>query len=139
MNLKTMASVALVLAAATGAAQARPDVQWSLTIGAPLLLIHGQSAPVHVQPAPVYVQPAPVYVEPAPVYVRPAPVYMRPAPVYVQAPPVYVRPPRWDRDGDGIPDRRERFVDRQDGWRWDRDGDGVPNRHDRHPGDPWRR
>ena len=35
---------------------------------------------------------------------------------------------RWDRDRDGIPDRRDR----------DRDGDGVPNRRDRAPDNPRR-
>ena len=35
---------------------------------------------------------------------------------------------RWDRDRDGIPDRRDR----------DRDGDGVPNRLDRAPDNPRR-
>jgi len=35
---------------------------------------------------------------------------------------------RWDRDGDGIPDRGDR----------DRDGDGVPNRFDRRPDNPYR-
>ena len=35
---------------------------------------------------------------------------------------------RWDRDRDGIPDRRDR----------DRDGDGVPNRYDRSPDNPRR-
>ncbi len=35
---------------------------------------------------------------------------------------------RWDRDGDGISDRRDR----------DMDGDGVPNRRDSHPNNPYR-
>lgn len=35
----------------------------------------------------------------------------------------------WDRDGDGIPNRRDR----------DRDGDGVPNRYDERPDNPYRR
>jgi hypothetical protein len=116
---------ALVLAAAlgAGAAQARTDVQWSVTIG-----------------APVYAVPGPVYYEPAPVYYQPAPVYYQPAPVYVQPRPVYrvVRPhgpSRWDRDGDGIPNRYDRVYNPV----WDRDGDGIPNRYDRHPRDGWRR
>jgi hypothetical protein len=37
-------------------------------------------------------------------------------------------PRRWDRDGDGIPNR----YDRRYNPRWDRDGDGIPNRYDRH-------
>lgn len=35
---------------------------------------------------------------------------------------------RWDRDRDGIPDRRDRDID----------GDGVPNRYDRRPYNPSR-
>ena len=38
------------------------------------------------------------------------------------------RPTRWDRDGDGIPNRYDRVYNP----RWDRDGDGIPNRYDRH-------
>ncbi|MEO6743748.1 MAG: hypothetical protein ABIS28_12420 [Caldimonas sp.] len=42
------------------------------------------------------------------------------------------RPTRWDRDGDGIPNRYDRVYNP----RWDRDGDGVPNRYDRRPNRP---
>ena len=52
------------------------DVQWSVTIGAPIYV-----------PAPVYRQPAPVYHQPPPVY-------------YPHA--RYQQPTHWDRDGDGI-------------------------------------
>lgn len=70
-----------------------------------------------------------------------APVYVQPRPVYVE--PVYPsrhyqEPTRWDRDGDGIPNRRDRLYNPA----WDRDGDGVPNRYDRHDGrrgGGWRR
>ena len=37
-------------------------------------------------------------------------------------------PTRWDRDGDGIPNRYDRVYNP----RWDRDGDGIPNRYDRY-------
>ena len=40
----------------------------------------------------------------------------------------YRAPTRWDRDGDGVPNRDDRVYNP----RWDRDGDGVPNRYDRH-------
>jgi hypothetical protein len=40
----------------------------------------------------------------------------------------YGEPTRWDRDGDGIPNRYDRVYNP----RWDRDGDGIPNRYDRH-------
>ena len=42
------------------------------------------------------------------------------------------RPTRWDRDGDGIPNRYDRVYNP----RWDRDGDGIPNRYDRRPNRP---
>jgi hypothetical protein len=63
---------------------------------------------------------------------NPAPVYghgvqvIRPV---VPARPYYQAPTRWDRDGDGIPNR----YDRVHNPRWDRDGDGIPNRYDHRP------
>jgi hypothetical protein len=102
---KVLAAVALATTGALGAAgaQARDaNVQWSVTIGSPFYV-------------------------PAPVYVRPAPIYVPPAPVYWQR--GYHEPRRWDRDGDGIPNRYDRLYNP----RWDRDGDGIPNRYDRHP------
>lgn len=102
----------IVLVAAAGALSAglaqardRDDVQWSVTIGS--------SAP-----APVYYPRPAVVVHPAP------PVIVRPAPYPVR----YREPTRWDRDGDGIPNNRDRFYNP----RWDVDGDGIPNRRDRH-------
>jgi hypothetical protein len=130
------AALALTAALGTGMAHARgPDVQWSVTIGAPIFV-----------PAPVYRQPAPVYYQPPPVYYPQSPVY------YPQA--RYQTPTYWDRDGDGIPNR----YDRRYNPAWDVDGDGIPNRHDarynprrdddrdgvpnrwdRHDHNPWRR
>ena len=124
MNSKTLIVAALGLAGAlcAGAASARGnDVQWSVTIG-----------------APVYSQPAPVYG--TPVYTAPAPVYT--APVYGDRHDYgrgydhgYQRPTRWDRDGDGIPNRYDRVYNPA----WDRDGDGIPNRYDRYDNNRWRR
>jgi hypothetical protein len=68
-----------------------------------------------------------------PVYAQPTPVYVRPLPAYARPLPAYLRPTRWDRDGNGIPNRRDRLYNP----RWDRDGDGIPNRRDRHPGRAW--
>lgn len=126
-------ALALAGTLAAGLAQARGgDVQWSVTIGTPI------GVPVYTQP--VY-QPAPVYV-PAPVVVRPAPVYG--VPVYRESRYYhgdhdgyrgyrdgrgYREPTRWDRDGDGVPNRYDGVYNP----RWDRDGDGIPNRYDRHP------
>ena len=59
------AAAAVIAAAALGAAtaaQARPDVFFSIDFPGP---------PVYVQPQPVYVQPQPVYVQPRPIYVQP--------------------------------------------------------------------
>ena len=44
----------------------------------------------------------------------------------------HYQPSRWDRDGDGIPNRRDPTPDGP-GPRWDRDNDGIPNRHDPTP------
>ena len=111
-------ALALAGTLAAGLAQARgADVQWSVTIGTPI------GVPVYSQP--VY-QPAPVYV-PAPVVVRPAPVYHQHG---WRDGRRYDERTRWDRDGDGVPNRYDRVYNP----RWDRDGDGVPNRYDRHPG-----
>lgn len=130
---KTMRFViptALAMAAAlgAGAAQARnADVQWSVTIGTPVYATHG---PVYATHGPVYVRPQPVYLAPAPVY------YHQPVPVHRA--PRYHGPTRWDRDGDGVPNRYDRVYNPP----WDRDGDGIPNRHDRndrYPRDGWRR
>jgi len=61
--------------------------------------------------------------------------------VYNGVPYAYTNP-RWDRDGDGVANRRDRDRD-GDGVRnrhdRDRDGDGVVNRNDRHPNNPNRR
>jgi hypothetical protein len=107
MNRQRPTIVALVLATALAAgaahAHARSDVQWSVTIGAPAVVL-----PRIVLPAP----PLP------PVYVQHG------APQHRGA---YRAPTRWDVDGDGIPNRYDRVYNP----RWDRDGDGIPNRHDR--------
>jgi hypothetical protein len=96
MSIKNLivAAAALTAALGTGLAQARPgpDVQWSVTIGAP---------------APVYSTPYPAYPAAYPVYSAPYPVYRQPAPAY-RAYPQYQHPTRWDRDGDGIPNRYDR-------------------------------
>ncbi|MGZ5217495.1 MAG: hypothetical protein ACXWKD_15465 [Caldimonas sp.] len=103
MNAKKLAIVSMalagVLAAASVEAHGRDDVRFSVTIGSP-----GWS------------QPAPVYVPVARSYDRHDEGSYRHAPT------------RWDRDGDGIPNRYDRVYNPS----WDRDGDGIPNRYDRH-------
>ena len=44
----------------------------------------------------------------------------------------HYQPSRFDRDGDGIPNRRDATPDGF-GSRWDRDNDGIANRFDRTP------
>ena len=61
----------------------------------------------------------------APGYSQAGQAYGPPGGAYGQR--SYQRPTRWDRDGDGIPNRYDRLYNPP----WDRDGDGVPNRYDR--------
>lgn len=131
-RIKTFAALVIAVTGAlgTGVAQARPDVQWSVSIGVPL-------AQVYSQPAPVYYEPAPVYYQPRPIYVQPQPYHRDRDYDYGYGRQVEYRyPTRWDRDADGIPDRYERRHGRR-GDR-DRDRDGVPDRYDYRPGDSWR-
>jgi hypothetical protein len=117
MNVKKLAIVSVafagVLAAASVEARGRDDVQFSVTIGSP-----GWVQPV----VPLY---GPAFVARSHDH-RYQRSYRHPAPT------------RWDRDGDGIPNRHDRVYNP----RWDRDGDGVPNRYDRNPnrrhGGEWR-
>lgn len=144
-------ALALVGTLGVGMAQARDvDVQWSVTIGAPG---YAQPMPVYSQPYPVYTQPYRVVAPPVQVYTRPMPVYLQPAPSSYYRHSGYQQPTRWDRDGDGVPNRRDGLYnpawdrdgdgipnrqDRYDNARHDRDGDGIPNRHDRRDGREWR-
>lgn len=110
MSSRKLIVGAMALAATLGSgwAQARDrnDVQWSVTIGAPL---YSQAYPVYSQPYPVYSQPYPVY---------PQRQYHARG---------YQQPTRWDRDGDGIPNRQDPVYNP----RWDHDGDGIANWQDR--------
>jgi hypothetical protein len=106
--------VAGALCAVSANAHGNEDVQWSVTIGSQV-------------GGPVY--GAPVYG--APVYTAPVPVYTTPAPAYGYGDGYnhrqYRAPTRWDRDGDGIPNRYDRVYNP----RWDRNGDGVADRYER--------
>lgn len=123
MNSKTVfAGLALAgaLAAAAAPAHAGGNVQWSVTIGAPL---------PHVAVRDTYYPYRPVVVAPRHVgnwdrdrdgipnrYDR-------------------VYNPRWDRDGDGVPNRYDRYPNGRQGHGYgDRDHDGVPNWRDRNDG-----
>ena len=114
-----LAAVAVAVVVGTTSAQARDNVQFSVSVGAP------------------------GYIQPAPAYVRPAPVYGSPAPFHAQ------RGGAWgDRDRDGVPniyDRNDRrhpdhgHRDARRGPYGDADRDGVPNRFDRFPMNPYYR
>jgi hypothetical protein len=79
------AGVALALLAAAGSAQARSDVNWSIGLSSPGVVVGvGNGYPVYTTPAPIYYAPRPVYQAPAPVYYAPPPpvYYAPPPPVY---------------------------------------------------------
>ena len=98
-KLVIVGALAFAAALAAGAVQARDrnDVQWSVTIG----------APIYSQPYPVYSQPYPVFGQPYAVYGQPYPAYPQ-HPYHARG---YQQPTRWDRDGDGLPN----WQDRNDG------------------------
>jgi len=115
-----VAATLLAGLAAAGAAQARSEVQWSVTVGGPALVLPPVVLPRVVLPVP----PLPP--------VRVAPVVATPRVAYRE-------PTRWDIDGDGIPNRYDHRDTRyapHGAPRHDRDGDGVPNRRDPFPGQP---
>ena len=122
MNRIAFATVAgaLVSLAALGgvsAANAQTFGHVSVNIGLP-----GPSLPVHV------VRPAPVVVAPVQRAWAPPPAYYGHDRGHYRQDRGYYRQDRgYYRDGRGYY-----------GTRWDRDGDGVPNRHDRRPTNPYR-
>ena len=76
------------LAASAGVAQARDNVNWSIGIGVPGVVVgasNGYPAYGYSAPAPVYYAPAPVY------YAPPRPVYYAPPVVYSPPPAYYYR------------------------------------------------
>ena len=124
MNRIAFATVAgaLVSLAALGgvsAANAQTFGHVSVNIGLP-----GPSLPVHV--------------------VRPAPVVVEQPVQRVWGPPAYHGHDRghYRHQDRGHYRHEDRGYYRHDrgyyGTRWDRDGDGVPNRHDRRPTNPYR-
>lgn len=113
MRHRTLAATAALLLGgvlATGAAHAGPRVHWEVTVETPTIRLPGNV----VLPLPPILVPRAV----------------KGSPTYDEW--GHGEPRRWDRDGDGIPNR----YDRTDNRHWDRDGDGIPNRHDAYPYDP---
>ena len=110
-------ALGLLGALAGPAAQANgANVQWSVTVGAPVFTL----------PVPVPVLRLPV---PQPVILLPA-LHM-PSAVVVYDSGRYREPRHWDVDGDGIPNRYDRVYNPA----WDRNGNGIPDRREvRHHG-----
>ena len=145
-----IAAVAGVLAA--GAAQAGSNIQWSIGINAPpVATVISNGGYGYYAPAPVYAYPPEVVYSPAPRAYYPPEVVYSPAPrayyppqvVYERPVPIYYHGQRRmsDRDRDGIPDRYDRYDNRQGydrghdrGHFRDRDRDGIPDRYDRNDG-----
>lgn len=112
MKVRNIVALSLLAsgALAAGVAQAHENLRWSVTVGSPAPVVR---APVLVS-APVL---TPVMV-----------------PVGYHHDRRDWRPTRWDVDGDGIPNRHDRYDDR----RVDRDRDGIPDRFDRVDNRRWR-
>ena len=105
---KVMAATALLIGVAGFASSSRADnVQWSLGVGSPGVIIGMTNA----RPLPIFVQPQPFYGQAAPVYMHPGLIYSQQVPIYVQPQPVY-----------------------QQGWVVQGRGSGMGQRHDRRPG-----
>jgi hypothetical protein len=120
-RLLAMAALVATGALGVGVAQAQEtQVNWSITIGMPAPVVPVLPAPVIVRPAPVVVQPA-LHDVRYPQYEGRYPQYEERYPHYEAH---YHQPTRWDRDGDGIPNRYDRLYNPS----WDRDGDGMPRR-----------
>ena len=114
MKVRALAIVAVALAGAVGAgfAEARDNVQFSVTVGQPGYV--GWSQPAPVVRGYGYHQPTRFDRDGDGIANRYDRLYN----------------PVWDRDGDGIANR----YDRYDNLRNDRDRDGIPDRFDRNDG-----
>lgn len=101
------------LAASAGVAQARDNVNWSIGIGVPGVVVGASN---NYYPGYAYRAPAPVY------YAPPPPVYYAPPrPVYYAPPVVYSPPPYYG--GRYYRDRDHRHGHRHHGHRHGRDRD----------------
>ena len=132
-----LAAAAVVALSSVGVAQARDNINWSISVGDPFIGAVISNAPVYRHAAPVYVAPPVVYAPP-PRVVYPRPYVVAP---YGYVPYAYVQPgrDRWDHrryEERTRYDRRE-WRDWRDGDRHGRDGrgDDRDGRHD----DRWQR
>ena len=135
--MKKLFVIALAAAScvlASGAANARTNVFWSIGINAAPVGVAVSNGPFYA-PAPVYIEPAPVYYEPAAVYAPP--VVYRPVPVVVGAgywgpsPVVYGGGYYGGRYWDGRAHQWRQH--RRDGWHGHDGGQPVPGDHRRYP------
>ena len=92
--------IGFALAASAGVAQARDNVNWSVGIGVPGVVVGASNG--YSAPAPVYYAPPPTYyAPPRPVYYAPPrPVYYAPPVVYSPPPAYYYRDRGYYRDRD---------------------------------------
>lgn len=81
-SMAAVAGVALALLTGAGAAQARNDVNWSIGVGVPGVVI-GANSGYYAPAATYYAPPPPVY------YAPPRPVYYAPPAYYAPPPAVY--------------------------------------------------
>lgn len=109
LTIATLAAGAWALSAVGSQAHARDNVQWSIGVNTPGVVVGVSNGPVYYGPPPVYYAPRPVYYGPPPVYYAPRPVYRS----------YWGHGPRWD--------------DRRHGHRHGHRGDRH-DRHDRHDG-----
>ena len=101
--LLTVAAVALAGLGASGAAQARGDVNWSIGVGVPGVVVgvgNGYQGYSGYAPQTYYAPPPQTYYAP-----QPQAYYAPPRPVYY-APPVVVRPPAYGYYGGGYNQQR---------------------------------
>jgi hypothetical protein len=83
---KVMAAAAVLVGVAGFTASARADnVQWSIGVGAPGVILgmtNARPLPIFVQPQPYYGQVAPVYMQPGAIFTQQMPIYVQPVPIY---------------------------------------------------------
>ncbi len=132
-----LAAVAVVALSSVGVAQARDNINWSISVGDPFIGAVISNAPVYRHAAPVYVAPPPVVYVPQPQVVYPRPYVVAP---YGYVPYAYVQSgrDRWEHRRYEERARYDRY-DRRD-WRDGdrRDRDGRWDDRDRHD-DRWQR
>lgn len=112
LTIVTLAAGAWALSSMGSVAHARGDVQWSIGVNTPGVVVGVSNAPpVYYGPPQVYYGPPPVYYQPRPIYYAPPPVYYAPRPVYRSG---WGPAPRWEGHRHGHR-HGGRYDDRYDG------------------------